>query len=172
MVGLPMLLFHDALLDKAPHHHGRKGGIMVVIIPCTSSSLTHIPGRQHSHLDLITPLHTKQRTLPSHSSFPCTQARPHTYTLPHPHLWQCYFDLALTPLSHFLFPLILPNTPTPTFGSATLTSQRLPSMTCSAASALRAEAGSTNWTKPKPRLLALNRSFMTSAASTTPNWLK
>jgi hypothetical protein len=45
-------------------------------------------------------------------------------------------------------------------------------MTCSQLSAWRADRGSTNVTKPKPRLLPLKRSFMTSAASTTPYWLK
>lgn len=55
-----------------------------------------------------------------------------------------------------------------TLGSATLASQRLPSMVWSICSAADAHAGSTKVTKPKPLLLPLTRSFMTSVASTTP----
>lgn len=62
--------------------------------------------------------------------------------------------------------------PAPTLGSATLASQRRPSMVCSAASAAAAAPGSIKLTKPKPRLLPLKRSFITSAASTLPKRLK
>lgn len=72
-------------------------------------------------------------------------------------------------------PTAHPSTPphsTRTFGSATLASQRRPSIVCSTCSAAAAAPASANVTKPKPLDLPLRRSFMMSVASTSPYWLK